>query len=52
MAKKKKISHLDLVLEDLRKYNKEHGTDLTYGQYKSLIRIGKIKPVFHGWRCK
>ena len=47
--RKGKVTHLDLILEDLRKYNADNGTRLSYGEYKAQIRLGKIKPVFHSW---
>ena len=42
---KKKPPKLSIaqVVEALEKYNKEHGTCFTYGQFSELIRIGKIE---------
>lgn len=45
--RKKKKSHLDLVLEDIKKYNEEHGTALSYGEYKAYAAIGKIDEPKH-----
>lgn len=39
---KKHLDRLDRVCLEINKYNKEHGTNYSYGEYTALIRIGKI----------
>lgn len=40
--RKKHLDHLDRICLEINKYNKEHGTNYSYGEYTALIRIGKI----------
>lgn len=42
-SNKKPMQGLDDTLADLRKYNEEHGTRLSYGRYTSMVRQGRIK---------
>lgn len=42
MAKRKKKTSIDDTIRKLDEYNKEHGTRLSYGKFKSLERMGKI----------
>lgn len=41
---RKKLDHLDRVCLELKKYNKKHGTNYSYGEYTALIRAKKIRP--------
>lgn len=41
--RKKSLDHLDRICLEINKYNKEHGTNYSYGEYTALIRIGKIR---------
>lgn len=41
--KQKPMKGLDDALAELRKYNEEHGTRLTYGKYISMLQRGLIK---------
>ena len=34
--------NLDKKLAKIRRYNEEHGTHLTYGQYSTLERFGRL----------
>lgn len=40
---KRKLDSIETKCLELKKYNKEHGTHYSYGQYITLIRLGKIK---------
>lgn len=40
---KRKKDNIDLICEEKNKYNEEHGTAYSYGEYTALIRAGKIK---------
>lgn len=42
--KSKNKSHLDLVLNEIRTYNKKHNTKYSYGEYTALVRMRKIRP--------
>lgn len=39
---KRKYDRIEKKCLELKKYNKEHGTNYTYGQYTALVRLGKI----------
>ena len=39
--RKKPLDHLDHICLEINKYNKEHGTNYSYGEYTAFIRIGK-----------
>lgn len=43
MTKKRKKDNIDLICEELVKYNEEHGTSYSYGEYTALVGMGKIK---------
>lgn len=43
MTKKRKKDNIDLICEELMKYNEEHGTSYSYGEYTALVGMGKIK---------
>lgn len=43
MAKKRKKDNIDLICEEKNKYNEEHGTSYSYGEYTALVGMGKIK---------
>ena len=38
---KRKKNRIDLICEELKKYNAEHGTSYSYGEYTALVRMGK-----------
>lgn len=40
--KKRKVS-IDDTIKRIDEYNKVHGTRFSYGKYKALERLGKIK---------
>ena len=35
---------------EIEKYNREHGTSYTYGQFESLVHNGKIKIERYNWK--
>jgi predicted nucleic acid-binding Zn-ribbon protein len=39
---KHKAQNMQSFLRELDKYNKEHGTHLTYGQFESLRSMGRL----------
>lgn len=39
----KKKNSLDAKLRELRAYNEEHGTRLSYGKYMTLLHFGKLE---------
>lgn len=39
-AQSKKLPKLDRAVSEIEKYNKEHGTRLTYGDYQAMKRLG------------
>lgn len=39
---KRKLDSIETKCLELKKYNKEHGTHYSYGQYTTLVRLGKI----------
>lgn len=41
---KRKLDSIEAKCLELNKYNKEHGTHYSYGQYMTLVMLGKIKP--------
>lgn len=41
---KRKYDRIETKCLELKKYNEEHGTHYSYGQYVTLVRFGKIKP--------
>lgn len=41
--KQSREHNLNRTLYNLHKYNEEHGTRLTYGQYKVLLHFGKLE---------
>ena len=50
MAKKRKKDNIDLICEELMKYNEEHGTSYSYGEYTALVGMGKIKSKYRNER--
>lgn len=40
---KRKKDNIDLICEEKNKYNEEHGTSYSYGEYTALVGMGKIK---------
>lgn len=46
MAKNRKKDRIDLICEELMKYNEEHG----YGEYTALVGMGKIKSKYRNER--
>lgn len=40
--KRKPMKGIDDTLKALDKYNKEHGTRLSYGKYTAMVRTGMI----------
>lgn len=50
MAKKRKKDNIDLICEELTKYNEEHGTSYSYGEYTALDGMGKIKSKYRNER--
>lgn len=40
---KRKKDNIDLICEELTKYNEQHGTSYSYGEYTALVGMGKIK---------
>lgn len=47
---KRKKDRIDLICEELKKYNADHGTSYSYGEYTALVRMGKIKSQYRGKR--
>ena len=43
MVKNRKKDNIDLICEELTKYNEQHGTSYSYGEYTALVGMGKIK---------
>lgn len=50
MAKKMKKDNIDLICEELTKYNEQHGTSYSYGEYTALVGMGKIKSKYRNER--
>lgn len=50
MTKKRKKDNIDLICEELVKYNEEHGTSYSYGEYTALVGMGKIKSKYRNKR--
>lgn len=50
MVKKRKKDNIDLICEELMKYNEEHGTSYSYGEYTALVGMGKIKSKYRNER--
>ena len=50
MAKKRKKDNIDLICEELTKYNEQHGTSYSYGEYTALVGMGKIKSKYRNKR--
>ena len=42
VSKEKPMKKIDDTLKALDKYNKEHGTRLSYGNYTAMVRAGRI----------
>lgn len=42
-GKNRKKDNIDLICEELTKYNEQHGTSYSYGEYTALVGMGKIK---------
>ena len=40
---KRKKDNIDLICEELMKYNEQLGTSYSYGEYTALVGMGKIK---------
>lgn len=47
---KRKKDRIDLICEEKNRYNAEHGTAYSYGEYTALVRMGKIKSRYRGKR--
>lgn len=47
---KRKKDRIDMICEEKNKYNAEHGTAYSYGEYTALVRMGKIKSQYRGKR--
>lgn len=47
---KRKKDNIDLICEELTKYNEEHGTSYSYGEYTALVGMGKIKSKYRNKR--
>lgn len=47
---KRKKDNIDLICEEKNKYNEEHGTSYSYGEYTALVRMGKIKSKYRNER--
>lgn len=47
---KRKKDNIDLICEELTKYNEEHGTSYSYGEYTALVGMGKIKSKYRNER--
>ena len=39
----KSYDSLERKCAEIAEYNKEHGTNYSYGQHTALVRLGKIK---------
>lgn len=50
MVKKRKKDNIDLICEELTKYNEQHGTSYSYGEYTALVGMGKIKSKYRDKR--
>lgn len=50
MTKKRKKDNIDLICEELVKYNEEHGTSYSYSEYTALVGMGKIKSKYRNKR--
>lgn len=42
--KRKKYDRIERRCLEIKKYNAEHNTNYSYGEYTALVRLGKIKP--------
>lgn len=40
----------NIICEELMKYNEEHGTSYSYGEYTALVGMGKIKSKYRNER--
>lgn len=47
---KRKKDNIDLICEELTKYNEKHGTSYSYGEYTALVGLGKIKSKYRNER--
>lgn len=47
---KRKKDNIDLICEELTKYNEQHGTSYSYGEYTALVGMGKIKSKYRNER--
>ena len=47
---KRKKDNIDLICEELMKYNEQHGTSYSYGEYTALVGMGKIKSKYRNER--
>lgn len=47
---KRKKDNIDLICEEKNKYNEEHGTSYSYGEYTALVEMGKIKSKYRNER--
>jgi hypothetical protein len=43
MVKNRKKDNIDLICEELTKYNEQHGTSYSYGEYTALVGREKKK---------
>ncbi len=47
---KRKKDNIDLICEELMKYNEQLGTSYSYGEYTALVGMGKIKSKYRNER--
>lgn len=47
---KRKKDNIDLICEEIKRYNEEHETAYSYGEYTALVRAGKIKSQYRNKR--
>lgn len=50
MAKNRKKDRIDLICEEKNKYNEQHRTSYSYGEYTALVGMGKIKSKYQDKR--